>query len=180
MNYRKAISRNDQTDRHADGRRKAQSLSRAARDRLLRHSESVGRRQRALSAGPRLQGARDDLVGFRLVAGLPRQPRDARDGASHLRALVAATDVPVNADFEGGFAHDPAGVAESVTLAVETGVAGLSIEDSTGDTRETALRLETPRHECGRRARRSTRRAATRFLVGRAECFLVGGPISTR
>jgi 2-methylisocitrate lyase-like PEP mutase family enzyme len=52
---------------------------------------------------------------------------------AHFQAVVAATDLPVNADFEGGFAHDPAGVAESVRLAVETGVAGLSIEDSTGD-----------------------------------------------
>jgi 2-methylisocitrate lyase-like PEP mutase family enzyme len=53
---------------------------------------------------------------------------------AHLREIVAATDVPVNADFEGGYADDPDGVAESVRLAVATGVAGLSIEDSTGNT----------------------------------------------
>src|SRR5947207_2222540 len=52
---------------------------------------------------------------------------------AHLTDIVAATDLPVNADFEGGFALDAAGVAESVRLAVATGVAGLSIEDSTGD-----------------------------------------------
>ena len=51
---------------------------------------------------------------------------------AHLEEVVAATDVPINADFESGFAADPAGVAQSVRLAVETGVAGLSIEDSTG------------------------------------------------
>ena len=51
----------------------------------------------------------------------------------HIAEIVEATDVPVNADFEGGFAHDPEGVAESVTLCVGTGVAGLSIEDYTGD-----------------------------------------------
>src|SRR5688572_21987172 len=51
----------------------------------------------------------------------------------HLAEHVANTDLPINADFEGGFAHDPAGVAESVSLAVETGVAGLSIEDSKRD-----------------------------------------------
>src|SRR5262249_49494485 len=49
----------------------------------------------------------------------------------HLRALCAATDLPVNADFEGGFADQPEGVAANVSLAVETGVAGLSIEDRT-------------------------------------------------
>jgi 2-methylisocitrate lyase-like PEP mutase family enzyme len=52
---------------------------------------------------------------------------------AHFREIAAATDVPVNADFEGGFADNPAGVAENVTLCVATGVAGLSIEDSTGD-----------------------------------------------
>jgi 2-methylisocitrate lyase-like PEP mutase family enzyme len=49
----------------------------------------------------------------------------------HLREIVEATDVPVNADFEGGYADAPDGVAESVRLCVATGVAGLSIEDST-------------------------------------------------
>src|SRR5262249_57624707 len=47
----------------------------------------------------------------------------------HLAALVGATDVPINADFESGYAEDPAGVAASVRQCVETGVAGLSIQD---------------------------------------------------
>jgi len=52
---------------------------------------------------------------------------------AHLREIADAADVPVNADFEGGYADDPEGVAESVRLCVETGVAGLSIEDSTAN-----------------------------------------------
>lgn len=52
---------------------------------------------------------------------------------AHCREIAAVADVPVNADFEGGYAHDPDGVAENVRLCVETGVAGLSIEDYTGD-----------------------------------------------
>jgi 2-methylisocitrate lyase-like PEP mutase family enzyme len=95
---------------------------------------------------------------------------------AHLADMVAATDLPVNADFEGGFAADAAGVAESVRLAVETGVAGLSIEDSTGD----ALR---PLHDLPvavermRAARRAIDKAGgDTLLVGRAECFLVGRP----
>jgi 2-methylisocitrate lyase-like PEP mutase family enzyme len=95
---------------------------------------------------------------------------------AHLRDIVAATDVPVNADFESGFAPDAAGVAESVRLAVETGVAGLSIEDSTGD-------VARPLHELGvaveriRAARRAIDKAGgDTLLVGRAECFLVGRP----
>src|SRR4026207_1790166 len=52
---------------------------------------------------------------------------------AHLKEIVAATDVPVNADFEGGYADDPAGVAKNVARCCATGVAGLSIEDSTGN-----------------------------------------------
>jgi 2-methylisocitrate lyase-like PEP mutase family enzyme len=66
--------------------------------------------------------------------------RGAADGGvtrevalAHFAELAAAVDSPLNADFEGGFAHEPAGVAESVRLCAETGVAGLSIEDFTGD-----------------------------------------------
>ena len=55
----------------------------------------------------------------------------ARDDVlAHLTALCAATDIPVNADFENGFADDPEGVARNVALAIDTGVAGLSVEDS--------------------------------------------------
>src|SRR5258708_9415231 len=52
---------------------------------------------------------------------------------AHIRAIVEATELPVNADFESGFAHEPEAVAENVRLCVATGVAGLSIEDATGD-----------------------------------------------
>jgi 2-methylisocitrate lyase-like PEP mutase family enzyme len=71
--------------------------------------------------------------GFAHARGLPDGAVSRAEMLDHLRELVAATDIPVNADFEGGYADDPAGVAESVTLCVATGVAGLSIEDSTGD-----------------------------------------------
>src|SRR5512146_1583675 len=55
------------------------------------------------------------------------------DACEHLTALCGAVDLPVNADFEGGFAHEPEKVFANVARAVKTGVAGLSIEDSTGD-----------------------------------------------
>ncbi|MEO7761488.1 MAG: isocitrate lyase/phosphoenolpyruvate mutase family protein [Casimicrobiaceae bacterium] len=95
---------------------------------------------------------------------------------AHLARLVAATDLPVNADFEGGYAHDPAGVGESVALAVETGVAGLSIEDSTGRADKPLYDLDTA-VERMRAARRAIDKAGgDTLLVGRAECFLVGVP----
>jgi 2-methylisocitrate lyase-like PEP mutase family enzyme len=55
------------------------------------------------------------------------------EALAHAAAIVAATDLPVSADLENGFADDPHGVAETVALASETGLAGCSIEDSTGD-----------------------------------------------
>jgi 2-methylisocitrate lyase-like PEP mutase family enzyme len=54
------------------------------------------------------------------------------EALSHLRILVGATDLPVNADFENGFAHDPAETARNAVLAAETGLAALSIEDWSG------------------------------------------------
>src|SRR2546426_4470837 len=71
--------------------------------------------------------------GFAHAQGYPdgAVPRDVM--LAHLREIAEAADVPVNADFEGGYADEPEGVAESVRLCVATGVAGLSIEDSTDD-----------------------------------------------
>ncbi len=59
-------------------------------------------------------------------------PRDAM--LAHIRAVAAATSLPVNADFQTGYADDPEGVAANVTLCIATGVAGLSIEDATGQS----------------------------------------------
>jgi 2-methylisocitrate lyase-like PEP mutase family enzyme len=94
----------------------------------------------------------------------------------HLRELVAATDLPVNADFESGFAPDPAGVAQSVRMAIETGVAGLSIEDSTGDPANPLHEIEVAVARL-RAARAAIDEAGgDTLLVGRAENFFVGRP----
>ena len=62
--------------------------------------------------------------------GYPDGAQSRDDVLAHFRELAAATDVPLNADFENGFADDPDGVADNVTRCIATGVAGLSIEDS--------------------------------------------------
>lgn len=95
---------------------------------------------------------------------------------AHLRELVDATDLPINADFEGGFASDAKGVTESVRMAVETGIAGLSIEDSTGDAQAPlhTLDVAVERLRAARKAIDAT--GGEVLLVGRAECFLVGQP----
>jgi 2-methylisocitrate lyase-like PEP mutase family enzyme len=94
----------------------------------------------------------------------------------HLTEMVEATDLPINADFEHGFAPDAAGVSESVRLAVETGVAGLSIEDSTGDPAKPLFEIDAAIERI-RAARKAIDKAgADTMLVGRAEGYLVGQP----
>jgi len=95
---------------------------------------------------------------------------------AHLREMTAAVDVPVNADFEKGFAVKPADVAANVTAAAATGIAGLSIEDSTGDPSNPLFDL-TLAVERIRAAREALDRSATGVLLtGRSEGFLVGLP----
>jgi hypothetical protein len=95
---------------------------------------------------------------------------------AHLRALCEATDLPVNADFESGYATTAEGVAESVRMAIATGVAGLSIEDSTGDAAQ-PLRAVADAVERMRAARAAIDGSGgDTLLVGRAENFIVGRP----
>jgi 2-methylisocitrate lyase-like PEP mutase family enzyme len=114
--------------------------------------------------------------GFAWSQGRPDGANSRDMALAHLHDMVAATDLPVNADFENGYALDAAGVAESVRLAVETGVAGLSIEDSTGDASNPLYPLDTAVQRI-RAARKAIDKAGgDTLLVGRAECFLVGRP----
>jgi 2-methylisocitrate lyase-like PEP mutase family enzyme len=72
-------------------------------------------------------------AGFAWTIGKADNRVTVDDVCNHLAAICSAVDIPVNADFEGGFAVEPEGVATNVVRAVKTGVSGLSIEDSTGD-----------------------------------------------
>ncbi|MBN9008010.1 MAG: isocitrate lyase/phosphoenolpyruvate mutase family protein [Rhizobiales bacterium] len=98
------------------------------------------------------------------------------DVCEHLTTLCAATDLPVNADFEGGFAVEPEGVAANVSRAATTGVAGLSIEDSTGD-KANPIYDKTLAVERIRAARKAIDTDKSNvLLVGRCEAFLWGKP----
>ena len=94
----------------------------------------------------------------------------------HLRIVAAAVSVPVNADFEGGFAVDPEHVAVNVKLAAATGIAGLSIEDSTGNALHPLFEFDLA-VERVRAARRAIDESGTGIvLTGRSEGFVVGRP----
>jgi 2-methylisocitrate lyase-like PEP mutase family enzyme len=114
--------------------------------------------------------------GFAFSRGLPDGEGGAsRDAAlAHIAEIVAAMDLPVNADFQAGYADDPEGVAESVRLCVETGVAGLSIEDATGDRDKPLydLPLAVERISAARASIDAS--GADVLLTARVECFLVG------
>jgi 2-methylisocitrate lyase-like PEP mutase family enzyme len=102
-------------------------------------------------------------------------PRDMM--LAHIAELVKAVpDVPVNADFENGYADTPDGVAANVKLCIATGVAGLSIEDATGREQDPLypFDLAVERVRAARRAIDETGSGV--LLTARAECFLTGHP----
>jgi 2-methylisocitrate lyase-like PEP mutase family enzyme len=117
-------------------------------------------------------------AGFAFSQGRPDNAVPRGMMLDHIRAIVEATDVPVNADFEGGYAHSPEGVAESVRMCVATGVSGLSIEDSTGEGEEPLYAIDqaVARIRAARAAIDETGDAREVVLTGRSEGFLVGRP----
>lgn len=116
--------------------------------------------------------------GFAFSNGFPDAdwavPRDVV--LQHIAAIVASVDLPINADFESGYAHEPEDVAENVRLCVQTGVAGLSIEDASGDREDPLydLPLAVERIKAAKAAIDATGEDV--LLVARAECYLVGHP----
>jgi 2-methylisocitrate lyase-like PEP mutase family enzyme len=115
-------------------------------------------------------------AGFAWSIGRSDQQVSLEQALAHLTAMAAAVDVPLNADFEGGFAVDPEGVAANVSRAVSTGIAGLSIEDFSGNTAdplfERSLAVERIRA-----ARRAIDQSGTGVLLtARSEGFICGRP----
>jgi len=113
-------------------------------------------------------------AGFAWTIGKADNRVTLDDVCAHLNALCAAVDLPVNADFEGGFAHEPDKVGANVARAVKTGVAGLSIENSTGDATKPLYdrSLAVARIKAARAAIDADNSGV--LLTGRCEGFLVG------
>ena len=119
-------------------------------------------------------------AGFAFSQGLPDSGEDAgvtRDrNLAYIASITAAVDLPISADFMSGYGAEPEDVAESVTRCVATGVAGLSIEDSTGNPSSPLYDLRSA-VERVRAARRAIDRSGEEVLLtARAECFHVGHP----
>jgi 2-methylisocitrate lyase-like PEP mutase family enzyme len=115
-------------------------------------------------------------AGFAWTLAKPDNGVTVDEVYDHLTALCEAVDLPVNADFEGGFAHEPVKVGANVARGVKSGVAGLSIEDSTGDAAKPLydFALAVERIRAARAAIDADDSGV--LLTGRCEAFLVGQP----
>ncbi len=114
--------------------------------------------------------------GFAWSLGLADNTVPLEAVLAHLRSVAATVAIPINADFEGGFAIQPDDVAANVRAATATGIAGLSIEDSTGDAESPLFELELAVERI-RAARRAIDESGSGVLLtGRSEGFIVGRP----
>ncbi len=114
--------------------------------------------------------------GFAWTLGRPDNSVTLAEALEHLRQICSAVDLPLNADFEAAFAQGPDQVYANVTLAASTGIAGLSLEDSTGDTASPLFAFDdaVQRMEAARRAIDDSGSGV--LLTGRSEGFVCGRP----
>jgi len=116
-------------------------------------------------------------AGFAFSRGLPDSGVLTVDlMVAHAAEIVSSVDIPVNADFQDGYSPTPEGVAANVRRCIGTGVAGLSIEDATGDRAKPLYEMShaVERIKAARAAIDASR--ADVLLTARAECHLVGHP----
>ena len=119
-------------------------------------------------------------AGFAFSQGLP----DSGDAAvigrdrslAYIASVTAAVDIPVNADFMSGYGLEPEDVAESVSRCVAAGVAGLSIEDATGDSSSPLYELPIAIERIRAARHAIDRSGGDVLLTARAECYHVGHP----
>lgn len=121
-------------------------------------------------------------AGFAFSRGLPDAVGAVplADVLAHVRDIVGATTLPVNADFQDGYATDAAGVADSVAACVATGVAGLSIEDASGDPAAPLYERGVALERLGAARTAIDASGVPVVLTARCEAWLVGAPDADR
>jgi 2-methylisocitrate lyase-like PEP mutase family enzyme len=160
-------------DGHAEGAARFLALHRQERPLLLANAWDVGSARLLTSLG--FQALASTSSGYAASLGRLDYSVGREEALAHAAALVAATDVPVSADFEDGFAEDPAGVAETVRLALDAGLAGCSIEDwSAADGQLYDLDVAAERVAAAAEAAHSG--PVRLVLTARAENYLRGNP----
>lgn len=115
-------------------------------------------------------------AGFAFSQGLPDSDEalSRARNVAHIAEIAAAVDLPVNADFASGYGSDPEAVGESVSQCVATGVAGLSIEDATGDATSPLFELPVAVERVKAARQAIDRSSSDVLLTARAECYHVG------
>ena len=129
-----------------------------------------------LLAGMGFKALASTSAGAAWALGRPDGGVALADMLEHLAMLAGATDLPVNADFQNGFADAPDGVAENVARAVATGVAGLSIEDSTGRAADPLYDVDLAVARVAAARKAIDQSGSGVLLTARAEGFLAGRP----
>lgn len=127
-------------------------------------------------AGMGFQALATTSAGFAWSSGRPDGGLSRSQVLAHMRMMAESVDIPVNADFESGFGATLSELEESVHLALQTGVAGLSLEDSTGNPPAPLMPLDDAVERIGVARSVIDRAGGETLLVGRAENFFVGVP----
>jgi 2-methylisocitrate lyase-like PEP mutase family enzyme len=148
-------------------------LHRQAQPLILANAWDVGSAKLLASLG--LQALATTSSGYAATLGRLDYSVSREEALAHCAALVAATDVPVSADFEDGFAANAAGVAESVALALETGLAGCSVEDWSG-AEERLYDVGSATERVAAAAEAAHGGSTHLVLTARAENYLRGAP----
>jgi 2-methylisocitrate lyase-like PEP mutase family enzyme len=152
------------------------SISGASSVRLLCHPQSLGHRQRAPAGAARFPALATTSSGFAWSLGRRDNHVSLDEALAHFRSIAGSVELPVNGDFEGGFAVQPEDVSANVSRAMDSGIAGVSIEDSTGDASSPLFDFSLAVERI-RAARQAIDRSRTGvLLVGRSEGFIVGRP----
>lgn len=115
-------------------------------------------------------------AGYAWSSGRPDGGISRSDMLAHMRSMVEAVNLPVNADFESGFADSLDQLEKSVQMAIETGVAGLSLEDSTGTPGSPLMSVDDAAARIAAARSAIDRLGGDTLLVGRAENFFIGVP----
>ncbi len=160
-------------DDHAEKAQRFMTLHRQPHPLLLANAWDTGSAKLLASLG--FAALASTSSGYAATLGRPDYAVSRDDAVAHAKALVEATDLPVSADFEDGFAANPAGVAETVRLALEVGLAGCSVEDWCA-TDERLYHAKASAERVAAAAEAAHAGPVHLVLTARAENYLRGNP----
>ena len=158
----------------ADKARRFLSLHRAGEPLLMPNPWDLGSAKLLASLG--FQALATTSSGFAATLGRHDGSATREEALVHATVIVAATDLPVSADLENAFADEPAGVAETIRLAIDVGLAGCSVEDSTGREDDPIYGFRAAAERVAAAAEVAHAGPISFVLTARAENYLHGRP----